>query len=118
MIAFDDDGTPMIVGERGKDERRLVPAGTYANYDGISHDPYPNIISMIPANGWRIGYKDKDGSEWSQPLVGWGLKADGEIVPLDADSSGLVDDCEGQAEGSYRIYHPEHESSDVDGSAP
>ncbi|MGW2090692.1 hypothetical protein [Promicromonospora sukumoe] len=36
-------------------------------------------------------YKDED-AEVRAPLVAWGLRTDGEVVPLDTDPSGTVGD--------------------------
>lgn len=112
IVAFDDEGIPLIIGERKNgDNRRLIRADTYTNYDGMTEDPDPRIVSMIPAVGWRVAYKNEDGSEWTRPLVGWGVKSDGDIAALDVDSTGLVEAIGETGNDSYRIYH-EDEPSD------
>jgi hypothetical protein len=110
VIAFGDDGHPLIVGE-GKRDRNLVRADTYANYDGLGDDLYPAIVALLPAGGWRVAWSRDDGQgEWSQPLVGWGLKADGSVVPLDTDGTGCVEELD-SPRGKYRVYHPGAEDS-------
>ena len=105
VIAFDDDGHPLVVGD-GERDRSLVRADVYANCDGVGDDPYPSVIALLPAGGWRVVWSQEGGTEWSQPLVGWALRADGSVVPLDTDATGSVEEL-GSLHGKYRIYHPE-----------
>ncbi|GAA2224709.1 hypothetical protein GCM10010413_18500 [Promicromonospora sukumoe] len=49
------------------------------------------IVQLIPADGWVAVYKDGD-TEVRAALVAWGLRSDGEVVPLDTDPSGTVGD--------------------------
>ncbi len=107
VIDFDDDGHPLVVGD-GKRDRSLARADVYANYDGLGDDPYPSVVTLLPAGGWRVAWPQKDGTEWSQPLVGWGLHADGSIVPLDTDATGSVEELD-SLHGDYRIYHPDQQ---------
>jgi hypothetical protein len=87
-------------------KHHLVEANTFANYDGFGEDPYPPLVAIMPGGGWRVEWTDTEGRKSSQPLVGWGLKATGEVVPLDTDSQGIVDDMDNSG-GKYRIYHPD-----------
>lgn len=106
VIAFsEDDGHPLVIGD-GKRDRDLIRAGTYANYDGMGDDPYPAIVALLPAGGWRVAWPQEDGTEWSQPLVGWGLRADGSVVPLDTDATGSVEELD-SLHGKFRICHPD-----------
>ncbi|MFI2365160.1 hypothetical protein [Promicromonospora sp. NPDC019610] len=49
------------------------------------------IVQLIPADGWVAVYRDEE-AEVRAPLVAWGLRRDGEVVPLDTDPSGTVGD--------------------------
>ncbi len=105
VIAFGDDGHPLVIGG-GKRDRSLVRAGAYSNYDGLGDDPYPPVVALLPAGGWRVAGAQDDGTVWSQPLVGWGLRADGSVVPLDTDGTGCVEELD-SLHGKYRVYHPD-----------
>ena len=50
-----------------------------------------HIVQLIPADGWVAVYKDDD-TELRAPLVGWALRRDGQVVPLDTDPAGDVGD--------------------------
>ena len=106
VVAFDDDGHPLIIDMDGKrDKTRLIRADAYGNYDGMAEDPYPPLTVLLPAGGWRIEYVDSDGN-WSEPLVGWALKG-GSVVALATDRDGSVEDTDALGSGTYRIYHPD-----------
>jgi hypothetical protein len=105
VIAF-DEGRPLVIDRDGKhDKTRLIRADSYSNYDGMAQNPYPGITALLPAGGWRVEFTDPDGSKWSEPLVGWGLR-DGSVVPLTTDSTGYVNDFDPLSQ-EYRIYHPD-----------
>jgi hypothetical protein len=106
IVAFDDDGHPLVIDKNGKrNKTQLIRADSWANYDGMADDPYPSITAIMPAGGWRVEWTDSDGTIWSEPLAGWGLKGDA-VVPLSTDSTGLVDDFD-LVGGKWRIYHPD-----------
>ena len=70
-------------------------------------DTHPDkIVSIIPGDGWRVEWSPDNAPKWSQPLVGWGLTADGDVVPLDVDSTGMVEPV-GSVATPARIYHPQ-----------
>lgn len=50
-----------------------------------------HIVQLIPADGWVAIYKDEE-TELRAPLVAWGLRRDGQVVPLDTDPEGDVGD--------------------------
>ena len=54
-------------------------------------DSAKKIVQIIPGDCWRAAY-DVEGEPRSFPLVAWGLTADGLVVPLEADSSGWVEE--------------------------
>jgi hypothetical protein len=104
VLAFDDEGRAMVLGDRG-----LVYADGYygRELDHISdYHSDPTLAGLIPAGGWRIEHTGQDGAKWSQPLVGWGLRVDGTVVPLDTDDGGNVDSL-AEVGGTWRVYHPD-----------
>lgn len=113
VAGFDDDGTPLVIDQDGRNSRRVVHATTYSNYEGLCDDPHPRIVQIMPADGWRVEYTNGDGPVWDTPLAGWGLLADGEVVPLDADPDGFVEQIRfnGKSKTKYRIYHQEQAES-------
>lgn len=103
VIGFDDEGRALVVGIKGD----IVPASQVPGFDcltdtGPGHDDY---AAIMPSGGWRIESTCDDGSVEDMPLAGWALKG-GCVVPLTADSGGIVDDLE-LFGGKYRIYHPD-----------
>lgn len=86
VVAFDDEGVPMVVSEHG-----LTRARSFSNFGGIQDavDEFDDYRAVMPAVGWHAGGKSGDGSHWSQPLVAWGLKSDGVLVPL-IDMDGYI----------------------------
>lgn len=52
-----------------------------------------DIIQIIPGGGWQVR-GEVDGKPYVYPLVAWGLRRDGTVVPLDAGSEGLVDELD------------------------
>lgn len=105
VIAFTDDGVPLIVSPTKHHNQTLVPANRYTNYEGVGTDPCPDIVQIMTAGGWRVETTLDDGTTRDEPLVGWGLKANGQVVPLDVDETGHVDDFDLRGD-TYRIYHP------------
>lgn len=101
VIAWDDEGNPLVVCDDGKSQR-LLPARTYNNFAHVEPDEQ-RTVALIPGGGWRVERTEDDGTVWSQPLVAWALQAGGLVVPLDADGDGFV----GEAEALSRIYHPD-----------
>lgn len=77
---------------------------------GTQSDGDPTrIVALLPADGWRVEWtQSKTSPFWSQPLVGWGLRADGRVVALEADTSGVVTAV--NSLDHYRhVYHPSAE---------
>jgi hypothetical protein len=109
VVAWDDDGAPLIVAEDDRFGHRgtLVPAMVYNNFHAVGEGPGdPSVFALIPPAGWRVAWRGDDGTEWTQPLVGWGLRDDGSVVPLDTDCDGLVQELIDTG-GSWRVYHPD-----------
>lgn len=49
------------------------------------------IVQIIPAIGWRVLYAEDDGTGYYVDLVCWALVENGNIEPIDTDSTGYVD---------------------------
>lgn len=64
------------------------------------------IVQVTPAAGWFVHYKaaDDQSAETVRPLVAWGLTAGGDVIPLDSDHYGWVEDPRGCANFGG-IYH-------------
>jgi hypothetical protein len=105
VIAFDDEGYPLVIG--GLDGRRsLVRAASFDGYDGTEESLYAPVVALLPAEGWRVEWIKDGDSEWSQPLVGWGLRANGSVVPLVIDADCHVDEPRPLSEQwQFRINH-------------
>lgn len=115
VVAFDDDSQPLII----SDNYRLAVASEFGNYAGIDSpdgDPSEDYTAIMPAGGWRVEITTRDGSKWSEPLVGWAIK-DGEVVPLATDSTGSVMDFDLSGD-KYRIYHPDATDLEPAAEAP
>lgn len=100
VLAWDDEGRALIASERGD---ALCRATDYSNFSHLSETDGTDgpAVALIPAGGWRVERTD-DGKRWSQPLIGWALRADGSVVPMETDSQGLVLEVN---DADYRIYH-------------
>ena len=77
--------------------RRAVSPGLNTQEKNMHEDlePYPEkIVQIMPAPGWEVTYHLDRPNRWTEPLVGWGLRADGIIKPLRTDGAGWVIDEE------------------------
>lgn len=108
VIAWDDDGNPLVTGKRG-----LVPAYEMGTIKYIRRDSSP-AVGAVPGGGWLIECKDDEGNTWTTPILAWTVHADGSAQPLTSDRDGITGDATEGLE-SYRIYHPD--ATDVS-SAP
>lgn len=77
-----------------------------AEYD---HERQLPMMAVLPGGGWHVQTTDSDGTRWSEPLIGWGLLADGHtIVPLATDCDGFVLRMGREwIKGDWRLVHPE-----------
>ena len=50
------------------------------------------IVQIIPGTGWVLEYLNEDGQLDVSPLLAWGLQGGGNVVPLDVDECGFVDE--------------------------
>jgi hypothetical protein len=98
--AWDDDGNPLVV-----EGEKLRRAADFRNFEAVIVHDYDSqeVVSMIPAGGWRVEYEDDS----SEPLVGWGVTTAGNVVPLETDASGDVQISDGEHSNVARIYHPD-----------
>ncbi|MCF8607543.1 hypothetical protein L5I01_29720 [Gordonia sp. HY442] len=81
VVAWDDNGCALVVSYRSG---RLVPAVVPLRDDDF------NIRAITHAPDWFAVY-DIGGKEERTPLIGWGVREDGTVVPLETDSLGEVD---------------------------
>ena len=82
------------------------------NLKRMDQDEYDNaerIIQIIPAVGWQMLW-DMGEPELTD-LMGFGLQQNGTVVPLDADSDGLVDNLLG-AENFVALLSPTEDRSE------
>lgn len=100
VVAWDDEGTPFVLGKTG-----LVPAWKVGTVRRVARDASP-AVGAVPGGGWMIDCEGDDGVGWTLPILAWTIHADGSATPLTTDADGLTSDA---TEGltSYRIYHPD-----------
>jgi len=67
----------------------------------ITQSGCKGIIAVAPSPGWHAEWDAASGREASNPLVGWGVLCNGEVVPLVADVDGSVSEL---SEGMRCIY--------------
>ncbi|WP_228184054.1 hypothetical protein [Streptomyces anulatus] len=84
VIAWDDEGQALVVDERSG---RLVPANNGRNFTGLSEGEHP-VVGAIPGSGWRVRFKNEDGTFIEDPLVAWTVRSDGTLTPIDTDDNG------------------------------
>jgi hypothetical protein len=108
VIAFDEDGVALVVGERGS----LVPATSYSGFDEILDPGYTDNIwgyveHVVPGGGWmeRYVWETKEGQKVyaDQPVVAWVVTHGGMMVPLGTDSEGMVD----KLSSDTLVWHPD-----------
>lgn len=49
------------------------------------------IVQLMPANGWKVFYKEADGTLLSNPVLALALWSDGEVTFLDTDRVGIIE---------------------------
>lgn len=83
VVAWDDDGNPMVVGRKdhstvGLTHKQLVRADSLPGYEGIYLDPDPLPLAFIPGNGWMA--ERPNGSR--DPLVAWAMCTYGGVADV------------------------------------
>ena len=48
------------------------------------------VVSVAPSPGWHVARDTAQSREVLNPLVGWGVLCNGEVVPLGAEADGSV----------------------------
>ena len=86
IIAWADDGTPLIVGPRG-----LVAASSRRNFDGISERDELDVVGVVPGQGWNIQQTNADGRKWLVPVIAFAIDAKGYGSIITASSHGEVE---------------------------
>jgi hypothetical protein len=70
----------------------------------------PNLggqfVALIPGGGWMIFHSTGE-DDYSSPVVAWALRANGDVVPLEAPDDGRVQlNPVDAAEASGELWHP------------
>ncbi|WP_182880473.1 hypothetical protein [Microbispora sp. H10949] len=95
VIAFDDEGEPLIASER-----KLIRARDKAGFDGLSRHS-EEFIAFVPGDGWMI--TNHDDADWVQRVVAWGIDRHGSGRPLTVTSDGEL----GVANREIAAWHPD-----------
>ncbi len=88
VVFFDEDGEGFVADGNGT----LRRAEDIAGFDGFQQSG--QIVAILPLPpGVKVRYKHDDGTEGLSPFGLWGLKANGDVVVLDSDSSGYMEEA-------------------------
>lgn len=106
VVAWADDGHPMVVGERG-----LLRAEALAVNEDVGQfrrvkprmDELPPVIAVIPGGGWLIEYEMVNGTTSIEPVVAWTFTSDG-VGEAQVSNGGRI--CQ-EPIRPFRIYHPD-----------
>lgn len=91
VIAWDDEGTPMVA-----PHKRLIRADNVSDFDSV--EP-ANRKHVLPGQGWTITWhKDDPSKRFTEPVLGWVVDDDGDGRPLSACGGGYVNVVESFAE--------------------
>jgi hypothetical protein len=100
VLAWDNDGHPMVLGSHG-----LVRAADLGLIERVRQDQAA-VVGAVPGGGWLIKYKDDEGAKHVVPILAWTVHADGSATPLATGQDGLTNDATSGLD-DYRIYHPD-----------
>ncbi len=106
VIAWDSDGCPLIAGRSGL----RSPNGAW-QFCEMMDDP---ILRMASAQGWSARWRMEDGSFSHEPLIGWGIKASGDVVPLVYADRCATDVSEDENFDGVILGHAEEQSEHQD----
>lgn len=98
VVAFDDDGEPMVIADDRLRRASRVGTGKWALADCGS-------VTVIPGGGWMVRRVESDGrSVWSVPVVAWRIVGDAG-VPMVTDEDGMV--VELPSGDEWSVFHPD-----------
>jgi hypothetical protein len=102
VIAWDDDGSPLIAGKFG-----LISAADsgLGAVRGIKHDTEA-AVGAVPGGGGVIDCVDDEGTTWTTPILAWVIHGNGTATPITSDVDGVTGDATDGLE-KYRIRHPD-----------
>lgn len=107
VLAWDDDGYPMVLPSLQRGTRRIMSANELPGYVRVQTDhrySRDHYVAIAPANGWRVRWpNNEEEGGWTEPLAAWGLTALGEVVPLEGPIEGTLAPPGHEAE----VYHPD-----------
>jgi hypothetical protein len=90
VVAWDDDGTPLVLSEQHKMAQKLMPATHSTNFSHVSEDD-DLVVAAVPGGGWRVEYEGSgDNGPFSEPVIAWLIRADGDAYPTTSDSDGYA----------------------------
>ncbi|MEU6344458.1 hypothetical protein ABZ883_26320 [Streptomyces sp. NPDC046977] len=115
VVAWDDNGTAQVVDEK---TGHLRDANSYTNFADLVPVALAPVVAAIPGGGWRVEYRDDEdeGRTFSEPVLAWQIRADGDCVPLTVDATGYAcDPCDGA--NFVRVFLPAEERHGSDGAA-
>lgn len=104
VIAWDDDGRALVCDD--ENTGRLVPADHYTNFAEIQASEETKYVAAIPGGGWRLAWKNEDGSELIEPVLAWIIGADGEGRALCVAEGAYVDVIDPFGDGAPRSIAP------------
>lgn len=81
VVAWTDSGDPLVIDYH---------QGCLVESSGKLHAD-ERVIQLMPATGWQVTYNAGQPDAFTEPLVAWGLRTDGSVVPLATDCHGQVD---------------------------
>lgn len=107
VVAWDEDGHPMVAGERGLARAQTVAVeqelGTFSRVRRRVDD-LPPYVAAVPGGGWMIDQVQEDGTIRTVPIVAWSIHQDGSAWAQVANQFGVTH----APVGKFRIYHPDH----------
>lgn len=91
VVKFDENGTAMVLQHA---DGVLTPASKQRGFVEIAH--VTTHVFVIPAEpGWEVFGHGEDGSEWSDPVIAWGINDAGFGVPIFPDrEAGILMDSD------------------------
>lgn len=91
VVAWATDGVALVPDGQGLLVRAPgLPGFMHLGNTNSTSQHGPRIIQIMPADGWRVRYLSENDADSEEPLMGWGLQTDGEVIPLSADAYGYV----------------------------